>query len=169
MLQQAGNRINESSELAEALTRLLPRLWTFALRLMGDAKLAEDLVRRTCCEALERKVDMPVAIDPGLWLLTVLHSVWQSNFRKLAIRNSMASVQLSDTPGMNGQEHMHCRIISGVMQLPDVQRFAILLVTAEDIGVKNASEILGITVGTTMDLILQARLTIGSCFYVVKG
>jgi DNA-directed RNA polymerase specialized sigma24 family protein len=47
-----------AEELAQALPRLLPRLWRFALRLARDRDDAEDLVQRACVRTLERHTVM---------------------------------------------------------------------------------------------------------------
>jgi RNA polymerase sigma-70 factor, ECF subfamily len=158
-----------NSALGDALTRLLPRLWNFSLHLMGDAKLAEELVRCTCLTASDCKDELPRDVDAMTWLLSVLHSVWHSNFCGKGMRYATADIKLSQALGKDDHEHQHRRIVSAVTQLPDAQRFAMLLVTVEYVNVKNASEILGITIGAVMDLVLQARLTIGFHFYDPPG
>jgi RNA polymerase sigma-70 factor (ECF subfamily) len=56
-------------------------------------------------------------------------------------------------------------VIDAVASLPDLQRFAMLLVTVEGIGFENASEILGLSVDATVRLLSQARLAIGTYFH----
>lgn len=143
-------------ELADAITQLLPRLWTFALRLLADTSLAEELVQRSCCEALKRDQELRDRTDALLWLFTVLHSVWKRDIRARAMRLA---------PAGENKRARQCRcrcIVDAVAQLPDRQRFALILVYVEGIGVGGASKILGLSITAVSELLAQSRLTIGS-------
>jgi RNA polymerase sigma-70 factor (ECF subfamily) len=147
-------------ELADAMTRLLPRLWTFALRLIGDADLAEELVHRSCRAGLQRGQELRADTDVLLWLFTVLRSVWQSDIRFRAMRYSTAARRQDKA----ARQCRYRRIVDAVAGLPDLQRFALILVFVERVDVEGASEILALSVTAVMELLAQARLTIGSYF-----
>ena len=157
------------ADLATVLNRLLPRIWTFALRLVGDASFAEALVARSYRAALDRKQDAPSDKDISLWFFAIFCSVWQRDFR-VCDKGSPAVLPAStqteaDAEAKAKRSHEHHMVIDAVARLPDLQRFAMLLVTVEGISFEDASEILGLSVDATARLLSQARLAIGTYFH----
>jgi RNA polymerase sigma-70 factor (ECF subfamily) len=153
------------ADLATVLNRLLPRIWTFALRLVGDASFAEALVARSYRAALDRKHDAPADKDISLWFFAIFCSVWQRDFRVCDKGSSTELPASTQTEAKAKRSREHHMVIDAVASLPDLQRFAMLLVTVEGIGFENASEILGLSVDATVRLLSQARLAIGTYFH----
>ena len=65
-------------ELSLILPDMLPRLWSFALRLTENEREAEELVHRACVRGLEdapmRPHDVPV-LD---WMFSIVYSIWRT-------------------------------------------------------------------------------------------
>lgn len=55
-------------------------------------------------------------------------------------------------------------MLASVEQLPEAQRVVILLVTVEGLSYREATDVLGIPIGTVMSRLSRARLTIGERF-----
>src|ERR1700722_7443020 len=71
---QGFNAMSEQ-ELSMALPALLPRLWSFALRLAADQDDAADLVQRACVRALERRPQLRPGSPTLSWLFSIVHSL----------------------------------------------------------------------------------------------
>jgi RNA polymerase sigma-70 factor (ECF subfamily) len=154
------------------LPQMLPRLWSFALRITGDRHDAEDLVQRACVRALERPHQLQSDTSPLSWMFSIVHSTWINELRARGVR-SRSSAEWDDglletvadpaarTPESNV---MNAQIVSAVERLPETQRVVMLLVAVEGLSYKEAAEVLDVPIGTIMSRLARARQTIGALF-----
>jgi len=161
------------TSFASLLPPMLPKLWTFALRLTGDRHDAEDLVQRACVRALER-ADAHLRPDsaPLNWLYSIVHSLWVNELRARNVR-SRSGVAWDDemlenvADGVSGlpDEHAsHQQIVDAVERLPQTQRIALLLVAVEGFSYREAAQILDVPVATVTGRLSAARQAIGAQF-----
>src|ERR1700722_3968560 len=88
-------------DLSMARPALLPRLWSFALRLAVDPDDAADLVQRACVRALERRHQLRPGSSTLSWLFSIVHSVWLNEVRARQIRRH-ASIRWTEDLGSIG-------------------------------------------------------------------
>lgn len=159
--------------LAPHLTALLPKLWRFALRLTRHDEDAQDLVQRTCVRALERQHQWRPDTHPLSWLYAILHSIWMNELasRRLRRVDSLSrgddeeDIELADAAATDPETSMFYRqVVAAVGALPDAQRVVMLLVAIEGLSYREASDVLGVPIGTVMSRLSRARLTIGERF-----
>jgi RNA polymerase sigma-70 factor (ECF subfamily) len=156
-------------ELSMALPALLPRLWSFALRLAADRDDAADLVQRACVRALERRHQLRPGTSTLSWLFSIVHSLWLNEVRARQIRrhaNVRWTEDLTDTvidpSALNPEvDVFHRQIIGAVEGLPDAQRAVMLLVAIEGLSYREAAEVLDVPIGTVMSRLARARIIIG--------
>jgi RNA polymerase sigma-70 factor, ECF subfamily len=164
----------KEADLASLLVPMLPRLWTFALRLCHDREDAADLVQRACVRGLERAHHLHPCSVPLSWMFSIIHSTWVNELRARRLRNHlrtdwddslMETVEDSSAPTLD-QQVMAEEIMHAVMNLSESQRIVILLVAVEGYSYGEASKILGVPIGTVMSRISRARRALGAIFGV---
>jgi RNA polymerase sigma-70 factor (ECF subfamily) len=169
---QNQRRMLLNDEFDRQLPSLLPRLWRFALRLTRQAADAEDLVQRSCLRALEKRHQWRPGTALLSWLFAIMHSIWLNELRSTQRRRE-AQVdwedQIEEAPATGAgtdpeQALMYRQVISAVQTLPEAQRLVLLLVAAEGLSYREASEVLDIPLGTVMSRLSRARATVGRLF-----
>lgn len=156
--------------LADQLTSLLPRLWRFALRLTQQREDAQDLVQRSCVRALERQHQWNPATPALPWLYAILHSIWlnEVDARRLRLVGRVDpedAPDVADTATADPETALHYRqVIAAVEALPAAQRVVMLLVGVEGFSYREASDVLGVPIGTVMSRLSRARVAIGERF-----
>lgn len=140
----------------------LPYLRRFARSLAGDASLADDLVQ----DCVERALVKSHLYDPArplrAWLYAVLRNIFVSNWR----RNSKfaGAKDVDDLVGFEGsvppeqENNFSVRLITDALDtLPAQQREVLVLISLEEVSYKEASEIIGVPIGTIMSRLSRAR------------
>ena len=159
--------------LAPHLTTLLPKLWRFALRLTRHDDDAQDLVQRTCVRALERQHQWRPDSNPLSWLYAILHSIWLNELasRRLRRVDSLSGLDDEEDIGVVDEAAadpetlmFYRQVVAAVDALPEVQRVVMLLVAIEGLSYREASDVLGVPIGTVMSRLSRARLAIGARF-----
>ncbi len=161
-----------SADLPGMLPSMLPRLWTFALRLTRDRHDAEDLVQRACVRALERADQLQPGTAPLSWVFSIVHTTWINELQARNVRKR-SSVEWDDSRVQNVADQsvrtpeeglMNRQIIDAVMRLPEAQRAVVLLVAVEGLSYTEAAEVLNVRIGTVMSRLSRARQAIGAHF-----
>ncbi len=140
----------------------IPHLRRYARALGRDTLGADDLVQ----DCLERALSRLHLFRPGTnlrtWLFTILHNLHVNDLRRRARR-------LDDIPLEEGIEAraaspdkpsggLAVRDLSRALdQLADEQREVILLIGLEEMSYKEASEVLGVPIGTIMSRLSRGR------------
>jgi RNA polymerase sigma-70 factor (ECF subfamily) len=160
------------ADLASILPHMLPRLWTFALRISGDRHDAEDLVQRACVRALERAHQLQADTIPLSWMFSIVQSTWINELRARNVRRRWALdwydeflEMIPDPKARTPEQHvLDSQIVSAVQRLPEAQRVVMLLVGLEGLSYSEAAEVLNVPIGTIMSRLSRARQAIGALF-----
>lgn len=145
----------------EQVLQYIPRLRRYARALLGDADRAEDLVQETLTRALGKLHFWRRGSDMRAWLFTIMHNQFANDCRRAQKRPDvvplddvcaeMASVDCAEL-------HAGLRDIEqALMQLPEAQRAALLLVSLEGLSYAESARVLGIRPGTLMSRLHRAR------------
>jgi RNA polymerase sigma-70 factor, ECF subfamily len=161
-----------SVDLSTLLPEALPRLWSFAIRICGDRRDAEDLVHRACLRALERSHRM--VPDTALigWLFSIAYSLYNELCRNRVNEHHLGDGWGDDylkpvaDPGQwtHKQNPRHSQIVAAVQRLPESQRLVMLIVAVEGLSYSEAADTLNMPVDRVASLLSQARQTIGALF-----
>jgi RNA polymerase sigma-70 factor, ECF subfamily len=161
-----------AANFARLLPQMLPRLWTFALRISGNAHDAEKLVQLACRRALESSHRLRPGTSRLVWMFSILHSTWIDDLRVESVRYR-SNVDWDDTlmeiiadAFANDPQaaDVHAQIVRAVGRLPETQRTAMLLVAVEGFAYEEAADVLDVSPGTVMTRVAQARQAIGMQF-----
>jgi RNA polymerase sigma-70 factor, ECF subfamily len=140
----------------------LPYLRRFARGLCGDVALADDLVQ----DCVERALVKSHLYDPGrplrAWLYAVLRNIYVSNWRRNA--KFTGAKDLDDLQGFEGaippeqESNFSVALITDALDtLPAAQREVLILISLEEMTYQQASEIIGVPIGTVMSRLSRAR------------
>uniref|UniRef100_UPI00403F9D05 sigma factor n=1 Tax=Paraburkholderia sp. 22B1P TaxID=3080498 RepID=UPI00403F9D05 len=77
-------------DLSLILPDMLPRLWSFALRLTESEYEAEELVHQACARGLEDSHNLPRDTSPHDWMFSIVYSIWRADPGRHARRHSTA-------------------------------------------------------------------------------
>jgi RNA polymerase sigma-70 factor (ECF subfamily) len=146
------------------LISLLPRLRRFAQGLTHDRHQADDLVQAACLKALERWHQFEPGSNLAAWLFRIVQTTWLDEYRSRQ-RHATDAVgdELPELPGEDGRELLERRSegrrVQAVMQtLPEEQRTVLMMVAVDGLSYRDASQALGVPVGTVMSRLSRARL-----------
>jgi len=145
------------------MVALQPRLRRFAYGLAGSMDEADELVQM----AYERAITHIAQWQPGTrldsWMFRILHTIRINGYHAARVRGGMATPVDPDTlRDDRTQRHLDSSMTlrsvnEGIAKLPEEQRAALLLVAVEGLSYKEASETLGIPMGTLTSRIARAR------------
>ena len=143
----------------------IPHLRRFARSLCGDASLADDLAQDCIERALKKSHLYDVAKPLRAWLYAVLRNIHVSNWRSNA--KHLSSKHIDDLQGGEGatradqEDNFSTGLITEALdKLPPQQREVLVLISLEEVSYKEASEIIGVPIGTIMSRLSRARSTL---------
>lgn len=173
---RVGDTGKADDEVSSGLPGLLPRLWRFAMRLTSSVHDAQDLVQRCCVRALERRTQWRAGSSLLSWLFAIMHSIWINELHSRHRRHGLHEAgeheaeEVEAPRGVADPEHwVHLRqVIYAVQGLPEAQRTVLILVAVEGLSYQEASEVLGVPIGTVMSRLARARLQVGRKFVDAK-
>ena len=143
----------DSAEIAAHI----PRLRRYARALAGDSHRADDLVQDTLERALAKFHLWRRGSDLRAWMFAIMHNVFVNQLkqrRELAL-DEAAEAALESAPR---SDPLEMRDLDAVLRrLPAEQREVLLLVGLEQLSYAEASQALGVPLGTVMSRLSRGR------------
>ena len=142
------------------LGELLPRLRRFARVITRNVQDADDLVQVAVEKALARAAQWRPESRLDSWMFGIMKNAWIDEIRS---RRRRERVHAPEEAGFAvGDASAHARDIAVSVQaamarLPEEQRLAIGLVLVEGLSYREASELLGIPIGTLTSRLARGR------------
>ncbi len=146
---------------AQDLEAVVPRLRRYARALTGSREAADDLTQDTLERAWNKRSLWTPGTDLRAWLFTIMHNVFVSGARVRRPTVSMDETESEDRRPATGVS-VETGIVLNELEralalLPDEQRQVLLLVGLEQFGYAEASEVLGVPIGTVMSRLSRGR------------
>ena len=144
------------------LEALIPRLRRYAHALARHPVRPDDLVQDALERAWSRRGQWQHGTDLRAWVFAILHNVFISDMRRFAARGYDADPFDADdhidasTIG-SGDSNVRLDLERALAGLSTEQRAVVLLVGLEDLGYREAAEVLGIPIGTVMSRLARGR------------
>jgi len=145
----------------EGLVALLPRLRRFAFALSRSAADADDLTQATVERALRSRNQWEAGTRLDSWAYRIMRNLWidtaRSRSRKLKVE---APPEEAESVGAEGGPEAAAelsRLMGAMAKLPDEQREVVALILVEGYGYREASEILGLPIGTVSSRLVRGR------------
>ena len=148
------------SDRKSAIAAEVPRLNRYALALLRDRRDAEDLVHDCVVRALANLTGWRDGDNPRKWLFTILHNLYIDRVRaqgRMPMQLSLDAVDLNASSVRPNEEVTRHEINTALQALPAEQRQCVLLIGLEGLSYAEASEVLGVPVGTIMSRLSRGR------------
>jgi RNA polymerase sigma factor (sigma-70 family) len=158
--------MDQAATFEDQLAALLPRLRRFAHGLSRDPADADDLTQAAIERALKSKAQWEPGTRLDSWCYRIMRNLWIDTARSRARR---ALHEAPEEEGLNvgddPRSAMHASIdLGGVMaamgRLPDEQREVVALILIEGFGYREASEMLGLPIGTVSSRLVRGRMAL---------
>jgi len=138
----------------------IPRLRRYALALVGDRSLADDLAQDTLERAYRKLALWRHGSDMRAWLFTIMHNIYVNQLRDRQRRSVF--VPWDEQPDVaahsSTEDGLAIRDLgSALARLPDEFREVVLLVGLEDLSYEDTARVLGIPKGTVMSRLSRGR------------
>lgn len=155
----------------QQMVALLPRLRRFAFALTGSTDEGDDVVQAACERALARLHQWQPGSRLDSWMFRIIQSIWIDRVR--ARRTGGSQVDLEAVVGLvgsDGRRDMEARLTlaavrRAMVRLPEKQRLVLVLVSVDGLSYKEASEVLGVPLGTVMSRLARARSRLHELVY----
>lgn len=155
-----------SDNFADSVVALLPNLRRYAISLCRSPTNADDLVQTACEKAFARKDQFVSGTRLDAWLFRILRNSWIDQLRRQKkfgneadIDDEAANLKIDGAAIVENRLALH-EVANVIMSLPDQQREIVMLICVEGLSYKDASELLGIPIGTIMSRLARARVEI---------
>jgi len=139
-------------------TEHIPGLRRYAIALLRDQNLADDLVQDTLERGLKKFSLYQSGSDLRAWLFTIMHNLFVNQIprTKLWLQNSPPD-EIHGGDDL-AEEMVTARDFMQALQLlTEEQRVIILLVGLEQLSYEQAAQVLDLPVGTVMSRLARAR------------
>ncbi len=142
------------------LGELLPRLRRFARVITRNVQDADDLVQVSVEKALARAAQWRPESRLDSWMFGIMKNAWIDEIRSRRRRERVhapeeAGLAVGDTSA-NARD-IALSVQAAMSRLPEEQRLAVGLVLVEGLSYKEASDVLGIPVGTLTSRLARGR------------
>jgi RNA polymerase sigma-70 factor, ECF subfamily len=151
--------IQPNATVREDIVKLLPRLRRFARTLTRSAHDADDIVQIAVERALLRLDQWRPDTNLHSWLFGIVRNAWIDELRARGRRDRvLAPEQLgAQVAAPEAADAEMWSVQAAMERLPEEQREAIGLVLVEGLSYKEASEVLGIPIGTLTSRLARGR------------
>jgi RNA polymerase sigma-70 factor, ECF subfamily len=145
----------------ELYERYVDRIHRLALRMTGNAAMAEDLTQDVFVRAFQRLDQFRGESQPGTWLHRVAISVILNAVRKRQVMTPRELPLLETQPAATNSGAIELdvrdRVRAAVAQLPEELRVVVLLFDVEGYTHNEVAEMVGISSGACRMRLLRAR------------
>jgi RNA polymerase sigma-70 factor (ECF subfamily) len=157
------------AEFAERVKPHLDSLFRTALRMTGEASLAEDLVQETFLKAYRGFSQFEPGSNFRAWLFTILTNAYINDYRRRSrapLVTDFTEIEPegeTESPTFSAEDVQKLADRLGdaakraLDRLPPEHRLVFLLSTFEDLSYKEISAALAVPIGTVMSRLFRAR------------
>lgn len=142
------------------LAALIPHLRAYGRSLSGNRDVADDLVQDTLLKAWAARDRFAAGTNMRAWTFIILRNSFLSQRRRARFSSEWDDVAadriLSIPAGQGDQLHL-ADVQRALLQLPETQREALILVGAGGFSYEEASEICGVALGTIKSRVARGR------------
>lgn len=143
-----------------ALSEVIPHLRAFGRSLSGNRELADDLVQETMLKAWTARARFEPGTNMRAWTFIILRNLFLSQMRRRRFSGEWDDVTAERLLAAPASQERHVDLADvqrALLQLPQAQREAIILVGAGGFAYEEAAEICGVAVGTIKSRVARGR------------
>jgi RNA polymerase sigma-70 factor (ECF subfamily) len=145
------------------LARVIPQLRAFGRSLCGNHDLADDLVQETMLKAWAARNRYVAGTNFRAWTFTILRNHYFSLTRRRRFTGEWDDLVADRVLAAPASQHTSIELrdlMRALMQLPEPQREALILVGAGGISYEETAKITGVAVGTVKSRVARARMAL---------
>ncbi|MBI3562364.1 MAG: RNA polymerase sigma factor [Gammaproteobacteria bacterium] len=136
----------------------MANLRRYAIALLRDRSLADDLVQDTLERAINKYSLFRQGSDVRAWLFTIMHNIFVNQLsRSRAWLSNIPPPETSAADGMAEEMLVARDFMQALHNLTAEQRAVILLVGLEQLSYEQTAQVLALPVGTVMSRLGRAR------------
>lgn len=151
---------------------LIPTLRAFAWSLSHNAADADDLVQETLAKAWINRDRFEDGSNLRAWLFTILRNTFYSARRKtrreVSDSDGIHAARQATRPEHDGRLAMN-DFKAALLQLPDEQREALILVGGSGFSYEEAAAMTGVAVGTVKSRANRGRRRLAELLHMAEG
>lgn len=159
---RSGNRM----ALAKLVRRWHKPFCNKAYWIVNDADLAKDIAQDSWATIISKIHSLKDERSFGSWALRIVYSKSLDELRKNsrkrtreeAYRNEIENKTVTDAS--NDNQQLKLQILDTIKRLPERQQMVLKLFYVEDYSLKEISDLLNISIGTTKSRLFHARETL---------
>jgi RNA polymerase sigma factor (sigma-70 family) len=142
------------------LAAVIPHLRAFGRSLSGNRDLADDLVQETLLKAWAARQRFQAGTNMRAWTFIILRNHYLSQMRRSRFRGEWDDLTADRLLAAPAGQDKHIELSDmqrALLELPQPQREALILVGAGGFAYEEAAEICGVAVGTIKSRVARGR------------
>ena len=150
-------------EFKEQLGQVIPHLRAFGRSLSGSRDLADDLVQETLLKAWAARKRFQAGTNMRAWTFIILRNLFLSQMRRARFKGEWDDLVADRILAAPASQDKHVELGDmqrALLQLPQPQREALILVGAGGFAYEEAAEICGCAVGTIKSRVARGRVAL---------
>jgi len=151
------------SEFKEQLAAVIPHLRAFGRSLSGNRDTADDLVQETLLKAWAARQRFQAGTNMRAWTFIILRNLFLSQMRRARFKgewDEVAAAKILSAPATQDRHVELGDMQRALMQLPQPQREALILVGAGGFAYEEAAQICDCAVGTIKSRVARGRVAL---------
>ena len=148
------------SDFKRELAAVIPHLRAFGRSLSGNRDVADDLVQETLLKAWAARARFQAGTNMRAWTFIILRNHYLSQMRRSRFRGEWDDLTADRILAAPASQDKHVDLSDmqrALLQLPQPQREALILVGAGGFAYEEAAEICGVAVGTIKSRVARGR------------
>lgn len=158
-LREGGHHLPDQ-EFKKLLAGVIPHLRAYGRSLSGNPDLADDLTQDTMVKAWASRDRFEAGTSIKAWTFVILRNTFLSQMRRnkfVGDYDETAVERTLSTPASQEDSGEMADLQRGLMELPQDQREALILVGAGGLSYEEAAQICGCALGTMKSRVSRAR------------
>ena len=150
-------------EFKDQLGQVIPHLRAFGRSLSGSRDLADDLVQETLLKAWAARKRFQAGTNMRAWTFIILRNLFLSQMRRARFKGEWDDVTAAKILAAPASQDRHIELGDmqrALLELPQPQREALILVGAGGFAYEEAAEICGCAVGTIKSRVARGRVAL---------
>ena len=164
--------MTDAHDPRDAIIEHLPAMRAFAVSLVRNNSLADDVVQDTIVKAWTNFEKFDPDTNLRAWLFTILRNTFYSHRRKVKREVSdvdgMHAKKIATRPSHDGRLHLRDFLVA-FDQLSPEQREALILVGASGFTYEEAADMCGVALGTIKSRVNRGRKTLAVLLSLKDG
>ena len=150
-------------EFKDQLAQVIPHLRAFGRSLSGNRDMADDLVQETLLKAWAARKRFKAGTNMRAWTFIMLRNLFLSQMRRARFKGEWDEITAAKILSAPAEQDKHVDLGDmqrALLELPQPQREALILVGAGGFAYEEAAQICGCAVGTIKSRVARGRVAL---------